>query len=288
MRAQIRLRLGLFLLLLITLFYVCIFCFSSYTPSTTDLKHTNQPPSFTHLFGTDDLGRDILVRTAEGVCISILIGILAFGVDLFIGASVGMCSALLPSTGETFFLRAIEIVYSLPYLLVVILISVYTGSGLIPIIAAILCIGWINMAKVAHQLTKSCLVEGWAEAACAIGVSKKRLLVSHILPNTIQTLFATALLGIPYAIFTEAFLSFLGVGIQPPHASLGSMVSDALPAMRYYSWRLIFPATTIALLILSVTLIQEALRDLFDPHISKRKSKTPTLKETPDELHTPA
>ena len=271
MNPKARLTFGLYFLGALTLFFLLVLLLSPYDPVATNLEKINSPPSFSHLFGTDELGRDILVRTAHGVLISMAIGLTAFLVDLLIGASLGIFAALSPSWLEMFLTRGIELVYSLPYLLVVILLSVYTGTGIIPIFCAILCIGWIHMSRVAYQVTKSALVEGWALAAKAIGLSKGKLLIAHILPNSVHLIFTTALLSIPSAIFTESFLSFLGVGIAPPQASLGSMVSDALPAIRYYPWRLFAPALTIASLILSITLIQEAVRDLFDPHMKKKK-----------------
>lgn len=270
MTAKTRLTLGLLILCFLLSTLLSIIIFSPYNPTSTDLQNNNSPPSWHHPFGTDELGRDILARTAQGIAISMGIGCTAFLVDLFIGGALGALAAFAPSWLEMILLRLIELIYSLPYLLVVILISVYTGTGIIPIFCAILCIGWIHMSRVSYQLTKSAQVEGWALSARAIGVSKFRLFFTHILPNCIHILFTTALLGVPYAIFTESFLSFLGVGIPPPVASLGSMIADALPAMRYYPWRLIFPALTIASLILSITLIQESIRDLFDPHLKKK------------------
>lgn len=270
MSAKQKLTLGLCIFFLIGCSVLTVTFFSPYSPVTTNLQGINSSPSLHHPFGTDELGRDILSRTAQGVTISLGIGITAFLVDLLIGGTLGAVAAFVPKWPEIIILRIIEIIYSLPYLLVVILISVYTGTGIIPIFCAILCIGWIHMSRVAYQLTKSSLVEGWALAAQALGVSHTRLFFKHILPNIIHILMTTALLGVPYAIFTESFLSFLGVGIPPPVASLGSMVADSLPAMRYYPWRLFFPAVTIALLILSVTLIQESMRDLFDPHLKKK------------------
>lgn len=264
-----RLKYGLVLLCGILMVAFLVLMGSSYSATEVNLYSINKPPSFAHFFGTDDLGRDILIRTAEGVKISLTIGLLAFLVDLFLGTTVGMITALSPSWLETLLLRAIELIYSLPYLLVVILISVYTGHGLIPIFCAILCIGWIQMAKTVYHMTKSCLVEGWAVAAVSLGVSNQRLLTHHIMPNIKQVVFATALLGIPHAIFTEAFLSFLGAGIPAPHASLGSMVADGLPSLRFYPWRILFPSFTIALLIFSITLIQEAVRDLVDPYVNE-------------------
>jgi oligopeptide transport system permease protein len=273
MKAQRRLLLGILLLSSLCALSVFVLFFSAYSPTGVDLQSCNQAPSFLHYFGTDDLGRDVLVRTADGIRISLTIGLLAFLVDLLFGTTIGTLTAVAPPWLETLLMRSIELIYSLPYLLVVILISVYTGQGLIPIFCAILCIGWIQMAKIVYQLTKSSMVEGWSIAAMSLGASKRRLLVSHILPNITHILLATALLGIPQAIFTEAFLSFLGVGIPAPHASLGSMVSDALPSMRFYSWRLLFPAGTIILLIFSITLIQEALRDILDPYFEDKKIK---------------
>lgn len=270
MNPRNRLTLGIVLLSGVLILAFLVLIGSSYSATEVDLYSINKPPSLVHFFGTDDLGRDLLIRTAEGIKISLTIGLLAFLVDLLLGTTVGMITALSPPWLETLLMRTIELIYSLPYLLVVILISVYTGHGLIPIFCAILCIGWIQMAKTVYQMTKSCLVEGWAIAAFSLGVSKPRLLIHHIVPNIKQVIFATALLGIPHAIFTEAFLSFLGAGIPAPYASLGSMVADALPSLRFYPWRILFPSCTIALLIFSITLIQEAVRDMVDPYERER------------------
>ena len=265
MSAKQRYLIGITLLILSIVFFLSVAIFSPYDPTATDLPQKNLPPSTDHLFGTDDLGRDLLIRTAEGAAVSLLVGLLAFFIDLFVGGTVGILTALAPPSLEIILTRAIEIIYSLPYLLGVILISVYTGSGLCPVLCALLCIGWIHMSKISYQMTKSASVEGWSLAAQALGVSKQRLVLHHILPNIGHTLLGAALIGVPQAIFTEAFLSFLGVGIQPPLASLGSMIADSLAAMRYFPWRILFPSCTLAILIFAITLIQEAVRDLYDP-----------------------
>jgi oligopeptide transport system permease protein len=197
--------------------------------------------------------------------ISLTIGACAAAIDLFLGTLWGTIAGFASPRLEYFMMRVSELVYSLPYLLVVILVSVFIGTGFLPLIVAMVCIGWIQMARVVRILVKDARHAEYVQAAWALGARPSRLFFTHILPNIVGPMAAACMLSIPHAIFTEAFLSFLGIGIQPPTASLGSMVGDAIPAMRFYPWRLLFPACCISMLIFSIMLLTDSLRDLYDP-----------------------
>jgi oligopeptide transport system permease protein len=250
-------------------FLVLLFIFGSllcpYEPAATSLIDKNSPPSFAHWFGTDELGRDVFSRTLQGMRISLTIGSLAAAIDLFIGTLWGTIAGFANKRLEYVMMRIAELIYSLPYLLVVILVSVFIGTGFFPLIVSMICIGWIQMARIVRLLVKEARHAEYILAAQALGVWPTRLFFAHMLPNIIGPMLAACMLSVPHAIFTEAFLSFLGIGIQPPTASLGSMVGDAIPAMRFYPWRLLFPASFISLLIFSIMLLADSLRDHYDP-----------------------
>ena len=164
-------------------------------------------------------------------------------------------------------MRFADILYSIPYLLVVILLMVVIGSGISTIILALTITGWINMARIVRSQVLQIKQQDFVKAATALGASRKRILLQHLIPNAMGAIIVTLTLTIPSAIFAEAFLSFLGLGVQAPVASLGTMANDGLPALKYYPWRLFFPATLISLTMLSFNILGDALRDILDPRL---------------------
>jgi len=164
-------------------------------------------------------------------------------------------------------MRIADVLYGLPYLLTVIMLMVVMGSGLVPIIVALTIIGWITMARIVRgQILQLKRLE-YVQAAIALGASPRRILLKHLIPNAIAPILVTMTLTVPSAIFVEAFLSFLGLGVQAPVASWGTMAADGLPAMRYYPWRLFFPATFISLAMFAFNLVGDGLRDALDPKL---------------------
>lgn len=260
-----KMKLGISILVMLLILFILGSLFCPYDPASTSLIDKNSPPSFSHWFGTDELGRDVFARTLQGMRISLTIGCLAACIDLFIGTLWGSIAGFASKRLEYLMMRIAELIYSLPYLLVVILVSVFIGTGFLPLIVSMICIGWIQMARIVRVLVKGARQAEYVQAAYALGVWPSRLFFAHMLPNIIGPMTAACMLSVPHAIFTEAFLSFLGIGIQPPTASLGSMVGDAIPAMRFYPWRLLFPASFISLLIFSIMLLSDSLRDHYDP-----------------------
>lgn len=236
-----------------------------YTYYATELSAKNQAPSAIHWFGTDDLGRDLFSRTWHGARISLLVGISAASVDLVIGVIWGGVAAFAGGKVDEVLMRIADILYALPYMLVVIILMVVLGSGLIPIIIAMTLIGWITMARIVRGQILQLKNLEYVLAARALGASFSRVLFRHLIPNAMGPVIITMTLTVPAAIFTEAFLSFLGLGVQAPIASWGTMASDGLPAMQYYPWRLFFPAFFISITMLGFNLVGDGLRDSLDP-----------------------
>lgn len=242
---------------------------SSYTYYETQLPLKNSAPSATFWFGTDELGRDLFTRCCSGARISLFVGITASLIDLVIGVLFGATAGLLGGKVEEWMMRFADVLYAIPYLLVVILLMVIIGSGIGTIILALTITGWINMARIVRSQILQIKQQDFVRAAFALGASRRRVLLRHLIPNAMGPIIVTLTLTIPSAIFAEAFLSFLGLGVQAPIASLGTMANDGLSAMRYYPWRLFFPATLISLTMLSFNLLGDGLRDAFDPRLKK-------------------
>lgn len=256
-----RLRIGLTLFALIFLLALLVPLLSPYPYDAIHLAAKNSPPSFAHWFGTDELGRDLFTRTCYGARISLGIGFAAALIDLVIGVFYGGVAAYVGGKCEEVMMRIADILYAFPYLLFVILIMVVIQSGLLSILAAMTVIGWITMARVVRGAVMQIRHQEYVLAAISLGASHFRVIRKHIIPNIAGPIIVTATLTVPSAIFTEAFLSFLGLGVQAPHASLGTMANEGLPALSYFPWRLFFPAGFISLTMLSLNLIGDSLRD---------------------------
>ncbi len=231
------------------------------------LELKNTAPCLQFWFGTDELGRDLFTRSCWGARISLFIGITAAIIDLIIGVFWGSIAAFSGGKSEEAMMRLCDILYAIPYLLVVILLTVIRGSGIGTILIAMTCTGWINMARIVRGQILQIKQLDYILAAKVIGASPHRILLRHLIPNAMGPIIASVTLTVPTAIFTEAFLSFLGLGIQAPAASWGMMVNDGLSAMSYYPWRLFFPSAMITLTMLSFNLIGNALRDALDPRL---------------------
>lgn len=231
---------------------------SGYSYDEIHLEQANQSPGRVYWFGSDDLGRDIFTRVCFGARISLFVGITAAIIDLAIGITWGGIAGYAGNRMDQMMMRFADILYSLPYLLVVIVLLVVMGPGLATIITAISIIGWITMARIVRGQVLQLKEQEFVLAAVAMGASPFRILFNHILPNAMGPILATLALTIPSAIFAESFLSFLGLGVQVPIASWGTMASEGLPAMSYYPWRLFFPAFFICTTILAFNLISDS------------------------------
>ena len=241
--------------------------FSPYTYYETHLSLKNSPPSSQFWFGSDELGRDIFTRVWWGARISLFVGCSAALIDLILGVIYGSIAGLWGGKLDELMMRITDIIYSIPYLLVVILLTVMLGPGLFTIIIALTMTGWIPMARIARGQMIQLKQLDYAQAAVALGASQWRLLFRHLLPNAMGPIITTMTFTVPTAIFAEAFLSFLGLGVQAPIASWGTMASDGLSALRYYPWRIFFPAFFISLTMLCFNLVGDGIRDAFDPRL---------------------
>lgn len=238
-----------------------------YTYYETHLPLKNLPPSLSFLFGTDELGRDIFTRIWWGARISLFVGSAAAMIDLIVGVIYGSVAGLFGGKIDELMMRVADVLYSIPYLLIVILLTVMMGPGLVTIILALTMTGWIPMARIVRGQIIQLKHLDYAQAAIALGASKRRLLFRHLLPNAMGPIITTMTFTVPAAIFAEAFLSFLGLGIQAPVASWGTMASDGLSALRYFPWRLAFPAAFISITMLCFNLVGDGIRDAFDPRL---------------------
>lgn len=256
---------GMSIILFVLLFAIIGPYASSHTYYKTQLENKNQAPSHDHWFGTDDLGRDVFVRTSYGARISLFVGITAAVIDVIIGIMWGSIAAFSGGWIDEIMMRIADVLYGLPYLLIVIMLMVVLGSGLIPIIVAMTVIGWITMARIVRAQILKLKEREFVQAAVSLGASSSRILFTDLLPNTLGPIIVTMTLTIPSAIFTEAFLSFLGLGVQAPIASWGTMANEGLPALQYYPWRLFFPAIFISITIFAFNLLGDTFRDALDP-----------------------
>jgi len=234
-----------------------------------NLAFKNLPPSTKFWFGTDELGRDLFTRCCWGARVSILVGFAASLIDVFIGVSYGMIAGVAKRSISEWMMRFIDVVQSIPYLLIVILLVVVMGPGLLTIIVALALTGWINMARIVRVQVLQLKNQEFILAAQGYGASKLRILNRYILPHISGTVLMILTASLPTALFTEAFLSFLGLGVQAPVASWGTLANDGLLALRYYPWRLFFPASLIFLSIFCLNIIGDGLRDVFDEKVKR-------------------
>lgn len=246
-------------------------------------------PCLKHPFGTDKLGRDLLVRCMIGTRISLAVGVISALIVLVFGSVYGSISGLLGGKVDTAMMRIVDIVYSVPEILLIVVIRMVIdqpldhlvstvaffkplqkiGSGLLAIFIVYGCLYWVGMARIVRGQILQLKEMEYITAARALGCSQKGLIKKHLLPNCIGQLIATVMLQIPSAIFTEAFLSFLGIGVSAPMASLGSLTSDALSGISSYPYRVFFPAVLISMIILAFNLFGDGLRDALDPKMKK-------------------
>ncbi len=238
---------------------------SPYSYSDIHLELKNHPPCSQFWFGTDELGRDLFSRVWWGARISLFIGITAALIDGGIGVIYGATAAYFGGKTEELMMRFCDVLHAIPYLLVVILLTVIRGTGIFTILIAMTLTGWINMARIVRGQILQIQQAEFVAAAKTMGASPFRILFRHLIPNAMGPIIATMTLTVPTAIFTEAFLSFLGLGVQAPTASWGVMVSDGVSAMRYYPWRLLFPASLITWTMFSFNLLGSALQSVLDP-----------------------
>ncbi len=281
--------LGLIIFIVLFAFIGPLFYEIDYT--TMQQGSENLPPSFKHPFGTDKFGRDIMVRTMYGARISLTIGVFASAIVLTIGTIYGSIAGYFGGKVDNVMMRICDLIHTIPDVLVVILLSTTIkiplqewcntsdselarslaeiGPGLISIFLAFGLLYWVAMARIIRGQILMLKQQEYVTAARALGAKPKRIIVKHLWPNCIGQIIVNICLEIPAAIFLESFLSFLGLGVTAPLTSLGSMASDALAGIYSYPHRLIIPALILSVMILSLNLFGDGLRDALDPRLKK-------------------
>ena len=250
---------GIALLCLIGPFFV------PHSHETTQLAYGAQAPSWTHWFGTDELGRDILVRTLIGGRISIGVGFAATVVALLIGVVYGMIAGYNGGRIEATMMRFVDTLYALPFTIMVILLTVLLGRSILLIFLAIGAVEWLTMARIVRGQTKALRKQTFIDAAIVGGVSTRRILGRHILPNLLSPIIVFTTLTIPAVILLESVISFLGLGVQPPMSSWGMLINEGAVKLDIYPWMLIFPALFFSLTIFAFNFVGDGLRDALDP-----------------------
>jgi oligopeptide transport system permease protein len=218
-----------------------------------------------HWLGTDRLGRDLYVRTLAGIRISLLIGLLATAVSLVIGVTWGAAAGFIGGRTDALMMRIVDILYSLPFLFFVILLTVLFGRNPVLLFVAIGAVGWLTMARIVRGQALALRRREFVEAAIAMGATTAAILARHIVPNALGPVIVYATLTVPQMILYESFLSFLGLGVQEPMASLGSLVAQGAAEMESASWMLLVPAGALVLLLACFNFLGDALRDALDP-----------------------
>ncbi|MGK5509605.1 ABC transporter permease [Brevibacillus formosus] len=266
--------LGLFIILALVAMAIIGPNLVPYSYSDQSLLIKNQEISAEHWFGTDELGRDMFARTWYGARISLTIGIVAALIDLVIGVTVGGIAGYMAGRGkrgdriDTIIMRIIEILYGLPYLLVVILLMVVMEPGMLTIIIALSATGWVGMARLVRGQILQLKNQEFILAAQVLGAKFSRILLKHLIPNTFGVIIVNLTFTIPSAIFAESFLSFLGLGVQAPIASWGTMTNDGLGVILTGDWwRLFFPALMISLTMFAFNVFGDGLQDALDPRL---------------------
>ncbi|MGI9270242.1 MAG: ABC transporter permease [Woeseiaceae bacterium] len=237
----------------------------------TDFDGILQSPSFAsaHLFGTDDLGRDLFVRTLLGVQITILVALVASFVSLIIGVLYGAIAGLAGGRVDAVMMRFVDTLYALPFIFFVILLMVAFERNFLLIFIAIGAVNWLDMARIVRGQTLSLREREFVQAAELTGVSFVRIILRHIAPNLIGVVVVYVTLTIPQAILVESFLSFLGLGIQEPQTSLGALVNAGVTRMEGAPWILLIPASLLAMILLCFNFLGDAMRDVFDSRQSR-------------------
>ena len=222
-----------------------------------------------YLLGTDQLGRDILTRLMYGTRISLLVAFIAATINMVIGILYGGIAGFAGGRTDSIMMRIVDIISTIPLMLYVILIKVALDSGLFSIIIALSSVYWVNMARVVRGQVLSLKQQEFVMAAKSIGSGSRTIMFSHLIPNTMGPILVTVTMLIPSAIFVEAFMSFIGIGIAPPMASLGTMCNDAMEALRSNPYQLFLPALTICLIMFAFNFVGDGLRDALDPKLKK-------------------
>ena len=238
---------------------------SHYAPDTVSIAEAYLPPSWTHIMGTDALGRDILTRMMYGARISLLVGFVAVGISTFVGVFFGAVAGFYGGKIDVFVMRFVDIMLCFPSFFLILAVIAFLDPSIFNIMAVIGLTSWMGVARLVRAEFLSIKQQEYLLAAKLQGTSSIRLILKHILPNAMAPVFVSATLGIAGAILVESGLSFLGIGVQPPTPSWGNILTDGKAAIDYAWWLSVFPGLAILITVLGYNLLGEALRDILDP-----------------------
>jgi len=258
----------------VVLLLIGTLCFAAplvapYSYQEQNLKLGAAPPGAKHWLGTDALGRDLFTRLLYGGQVSIFVSLCAASVSLTIGVLYGAVSGYLGGKVDAVMMRFVELIYSLPFAIIVILLMVYVGRQLWLLFVAIGAVEWLTMARIVRGQVMSLRRTEFIEAAQALGLRKRRIILRHVIPNVLGPIIVYTTLLIPQVMLLEAFLSFLGLGVQPPRSSWGLLIDDGAKNMEQASWLLIAPGLTLAVTLFCLNFLGDGLRDALDARASK-------------------
>ncbi len=257
-------------IILLVLIFLAIFApwIAPHSYSYQNLELGAQPPSAEFLLGTDTLGRDLFSRILYGARVSLLVGFVATSVALVIGVSWGIVAGYFGGRIDSVMMRIVDVLYGLPFIIFIILLMVIFGRNIWLLFGAIGAVEWLTMARIVRGQVLTVKTQEYVLAAQAMGVSNIQMFRKHIYPNILGPIAVYATLTIPQVMLLEAFLSFLGLGIQPPMSSWGTLIRYGVESMEEYSWLLIYPGLTFTLTLFALNFFGDGLRDALDPKIS--------------------
>jgi oligopeptide transport system permease protein len=256
---------GLFLLVILASVSIAAPWIAPHPPNLQDLALGAAPPSASHWLGTDVLGRDLLARILFGGRVSLAVGLCATFVSLLIGVTYGAVSGYAGGRTDALLMRVVDVLYALPFTVFVIILMVVFGRNIVLMFVAIGAVEWLTMARIVRGQVLAVRHEAFVKAATVLGFSHARVLLRHVLPNVIGPVIVYTTLTVPRVILLEAFLSFLGLGVQPPMSSWGLLIRDGAEMMDSYAWLMIFPGLVLTLTLLSLNFLGDGLRDALDP-----------------------
>ncbi|HQM50130.1 MAG TPA: ABC transporter permease subunit [Candidatus Hydrogenedentes bacterium] len=234
-----------------------------------DLALGASPPSPGHWFGTDLLGRDLFTRMLYGGRISLMVGFAATAVSLCVGVLYGACAGYAGGRTDAAMMRLVDILYSLPFVIFVIILTVFFGRNIVLLFMAIGAVEWLTMARIVRGQVISLRQKEFIEAATIMGLPRYRVLLWHLIPNTLGPIIVYATLTVPRVMLLEAFLSYLGLGVQAPMSSWGLLINEGVQTMEYYPWMLVFPSVALSLTLFALNFLGDGLRDALDVRASK-------------------
>jgi oligopeptide transport system permease protein len=242
--------------------------FVPYAYDEQDLELCAAGPSAGHWFGTDPLGRDLLTRILYGGRISLLVGFAATVVSLSVGVTYGAVSGFAGGRTDSIMMRAVDILYTLPFTIFVIILMVFLGRSLVLLFLAIGAVQWLTMARIVRDRVRTLRKAEFVEAAILMGFSRRRIILRHLIPNVLGPAIVYTTLTIPNVMLLEAFLSFLGLGVQAPMSSWGVLIKEGADCMEEFPWMLIFPSIALSMTLFSLNFLGDGMRDAFDPQSS--------------------